>query len=650
MSLQTSPEGSLGIFGSIKNALGLFSDTNKAIGVDENSTPQPIEEYESKLSETEIVSLIGQWKKTYSVYYTPIEATQKLAFDYWVGRHRNDEGKAIAGNDIVDNRMFSAIETFLPIATRANPDPLVTADPSEIGQKLAHDIKGALVDWADNTKLRRKLARITRHWTIYRIGVAKISWDLQTKTIKLDIINPKRMIFDKDGYIDEGGNFIGEYIGEKKNATADLLSKMFPNKKEIITQKAQGKMGTKLDYFEWWYKGTDVFFTIDDTVLGKFKNPNWNYDQEGQEGVEPIVDPETGAISEEGQEPIEAVQGVNHLKLKTDPYVLMSIFNTGFQPHDETSLILQNIPMQDLINRRQRQIDNNVQSMNNGMVVSGKSFTEDQASQAASALRRGVAIRVPNGDVREAVQRFAAEGLPADVFNSLKDSRSELDNIFGTAGSSAEGTANQDTVRGKILVNQMDSSRIGGGITEQIEQIADTIYNKVVQMMFVYYDDEHYITTAGSVAGNELIQIKNTDFTLLKTLSITVKEGSLVPKDPLTQRNQAIDMWSSNSIDPLSYFKALDVPDPIQATNQLILWQMLQKGQIQPQQYLPTFQVAGMPQQQAGLPTEQPGTGGPAVSPPPPSPAPEGAPQQAPGTPDAIGAESKQLLGSIPLK
>ena len=37
----------------------------------------------------------------------------------------------------------------------------------------------------------------------------------------------------------------------------------------------------------------------------------------------------------------------------------------------------------------------------------------------------------------------------------------------------SQGVAEQDTVRGKIMVNQADSSRIGGGITEYIEQLAD---------------------------------------------------------------------------------------------------------------------------------------------------------------------------------
>ncbi len=137
--------------------------------------------------------------------------------------------------------------------------------------------------------------------------------------------------------------------------------------------------------------------------------------------------------------------------------------------------------------------------------------------------------------------------------------------------------------------------------------------------MFVHYDEEHYVASAGTVSGMELVTIKNDRFPGITNLTITVKEGSLIPKDPLTQRNEAIDLWSANAIDPLTLYKKLDVPNPQEATNQLILWQMLQKGQIQPQMYLESFAVAGqtpgqMPQPGA-LPTEQPGTGGPAVNP-----------------------------------
>jgi hypothetical protein len=630
------PEMSGAVANAIKGALGLFGDTNKAEGVNEESKPVPVDEYESTLSEDKIIGLVSNWKKTYNLYYEPISKTQESAYNYWIGLQRasdineSDNGET---DKLVDNLIFEALETFLPIATRANPDPLVKTDPTDIDNKFARSIKEALVHEADVQKLRRKLAKCARHWAIYRVGVLKVTWDVRTKSIKTDVINARRMIFDKDGYIDEGGHFIGEYLGEKKKDTAERLIELFPNKKQEISRKVEGKLGTKVEYYEWWYLGSDVFFTMDDIVLGKFKNPNWNYD-----GTIKEKDPETGAEIETD------IQGVNHLKEKCAPYVFLSVFSMGLHPHDDTSLIIQNLPLQDKINRRERQIDKNVQSQNNGLVVSGKSFTEEQASQAASALRRGVAIRVPDGNVTGAVQRFPAQGLPADIFRDLDETKDQLRNLFGTAGSTAEGLESQKSVRGKIMISQQDSSRIGGGITEQLEQVADTIYNLWVQFMFVYYDEEHFITSAGLTEGTELFTLKKENFPLLKTLDITVKEGSLIPKDPLTQRNEAIDLWSAGVIDPLSFYKRLDVPDPIQMTQQLILWQMLQKGQVPPQMRSESFQVNQSPM--GGLP-QPAGVGGPAVNP-------IGQPAQpinpVPTSPEAVQAQSAQTLRSVPLQ
>jgi len=627
MALIPTPDASRGILDAIKGSLGLFSDTNKAYGNDKTN-PIPIDEYESSMSEEEIIILTSQWKNLYSVYYRDIEKGQKQSRDYWIGKHKNQDSLGTEDIAAIDNLLFESVETFLPIATRANPDPLISADPSNIGQEMAHAIKISLVNWADTVKLRRKLARMTRGWLLNRIGVVKLCWNPITKSIELDVINGRKMIFDRDGYIDEGGHFVGDYIGENKKMTAEKLIEMFPKKRTEISKKAQGKLGTKIDYIEWWYCNTDVFFTMDDVVLGKFKNPHWNYDGKVID-KDPLTD-----------EPVERdIQGTNHLKQMANPYLFLSVFSTGEQPHDDTSLIIQNIPLQDTINRREKQIEDNVRGMNNGIIVSGTAFTEEQAAQAASALRRGMAIRVPNGKVGDSVEFPQRPGLPSDVFGHLRDSRQELRNIFGTAGSSAEGVKSQETVRGKVLVNQMDSSRIGGGVTEYIEQVADSIYNLVVQFMFVYYDDEHFVISAGQVGGTELVTIKNDIFPLLKTLSVTVKEGSLIPKDPLTQRNEAIDLWSANAIDPRTLFKKLDFPDPNEATKQLLLWQMVQKGVLPPQAYIPDFQAPPSPLPQRGVGDQNINTIDASNQPQIPTPTSQ----------EAVGQESKQLLQSVPV-
>lgn len=624
---ETTPQGSA-IFNAVKGVMGLFADINKTGGKDGQSI-EPQDSYSSKYTDEHIITLKKAWVKDYEGYYADVEKSQKLAFEYWIGKHKIDTADSLEGRDIVVNKIFEAVETFLPIATRANPDPLVQADNSEMGQKLSNDVKEALVYQADEQKLRRKLARMARHWVINRIGILEVDYDVEIDDIKTTNIHPKRMIFDKDGFVDESALFQGEYLGVRYKITAERLSNMFPDKKKLITDKSKGMKGTKLEYIKWWYKGTDVFFTLDNEVLGKFKNPHWNYDGEVKR-----MDANTES------EQTEFVQGKNHLKKPTAPYVFLSVFNTGIQPHDDTSLILQNISQQNQINKRYRQLDANIDSQNNGLAVDGRVMSQEQAAQAASAKRRGASIRVM-GNPNEVIANMAAPQLPADVWRAAEKAEENLANIFGTSGSTPSGIEGEKSARGKILVNQLDASRIGGGVTEYIEQVADTVYNMWVQMMYVHYDEPHFIDSLGQTMGSETIQLINTRF--VKSLVITVKEGSLIPKDPLTQRNEAMDLWTANAIDPLSLYKKLDFPDPVTATENLIKWQMFQKGVIPPEMYLPSFGQA-LP---GGIPAPQPGTGTNAIN----APTGQEIPSQVePGTQTAQSIQSRELLQSVPIR
>lgn len=622
------------MYGAVKDAQGLFANINKSGGGDSSDTIKPEDEYTSKIPNEEVLLLHSQWIKDYQGYYQDIEKLQDKSIQYWLGKQKVDMVDAVEGKDTVVNKLFEAIETFIPIATRANPEPLVKSDNSEEGQALAKDVKEVLTYQADIQKLRRKLAKGTRHWMLYLIGGIEVDYDVEIDDIKTSVINPKRFIFDKDGYIDEAGIFQGDYVGIKCKASASKLVELFPGSTEYIRTITAGKKATKLEYVKWWYKGTDIFFVLNNNhILGKFKNPHWNYD-----GETVRIDSETNT------EIIEQVQGKNHLKKPTAPLVFLSIFNIGLQPHDNTSLIIQNIPQQDQINKRYRQLDKNIDSQNNGLVVDGRVMTQEQAGEAAGALRRGASIRV-QGNPNEVVVQRQAPQLAGDVWKATEKAEMNLSNIFGTSGSTPSGIKSEETARGKIMVNQMDASRIGGGVTEYIEQVADTIYNLWIQMMFVHYDNVHYVNILGQQEGNEMVALSNERFT--RSLTVTVKEGTLIPKDPLTQRNEAIDLWSANAIDPLNLYKKLDFADPASATQSLILWQLFQKGAVPPEAYLPSFKMQQMPA--ANVDESIPGTGDSDIN------APTGPdlqnPQSAPiGTPEAEQIQSKQLLQSVPIQ
>lgn len=620
-----------GIYNAVKGAMGLMDDYNKvsdvrADGVSGAGADAPTEEYQSKYTPEQAKAMRSLWKAQYSTYYGDVEPKQKLAYNYWLGKQKTDPLESLDGHDTVDNQIFPALETFLPIANRANPDPVVKADSSPEGIELSKNIKNALVEWADTHKLRMKLKKGTRNWALSLLGVWQMSYNVQTDEIECEAVKVKDLYLDPDGHWDESALFTGDWIGRKKKVSAGKLKVMFPKAEAAIVTQSGGQMAKKLDVEEWWYKGTDIFYFIGDECVGTFKNPNWNYDGEMKH-----VDP---ATQEEIATP---VIGRNHkfgANAPQAPFIGLVIFNTDAGPHDETSLIIQNIPMQDVVNKRFRQIDKNADSQNNGALASGSSFTKEQAAEAASFLRKGGTVWVPNGDVNTAWKRDAAPQLPADIFQQLTDSRAEVKNSFGTAGSTAEGVQQEDTVRGKIMVNQSDSSRIGGGVTESIEQCADTIYNFVIQFMFVYYDEPHYISAMGQNGAAETIAIRNSDFTM--DVSVTVKDGSLIPKDPLTERNEAMDLWEAEAIGLPELYSRLDFADPMESAKATLTWQMVAAGTLPPQVLFPDF-AAPMAPVAEGAPG-QPAAKGEENQPP------------APDSPGAVAQQSQQLIGSVPIQ
>ncbi len=625
------------VFNSIRGAQGVFDDVNKGLPHNNKGEQEEVPDYDSTLDDEEILTTAKYWINRYENYIKEIEVWQKDNERYWLGKQYNPiEQAGTTKRATVDNAIFEALETFLPLATQTNPDPIVASDSSPEGQKLGDLIRQTISYQADRQLLRMKLKSQMRDWALYFTGVMKVYWDASIKDIVTDIIPPKRLILDPDACIDEKGKYHGEYIGEYKKVSGKELVRLFPSKKQEIMEKVgEGEENTRTYMIE-WTTPTDLFWTLGtDIVLDKTKNVNWNWD--GEVEVHNPEDPENPTK--------QFIQGKNHFKQPEINYLFLSVFNLHKQPHDETGLIYQAIPMQDVANERLIQIQQNVKKMNNGVSLNGLFFTKEQASQALSQWEKGGGIWVPNeqkaqGRLDEAMRSFDQKPLPSDVYRAYDSGRDRLTGIFGTSGSTPAGITDQKDVRGKIMAQQMDTSRIGGGITTYLEQVADTWYNWQLQMMYVWYDDEKLVAAIGESGAQQLVGIHNQ--MLDRPVVITVKEGSMVPKDPLTKRNEAVDLWGSGAIDPISLYKALEFPDPYNQAKQLLIWQMVSKGQVPPTMMFPDFQE----QQQQMLPgapgAQQTPGGAPASTQP--------VEQQTQQAQQPVSQASQQIMQSVPLQ
>ncbi len=540
--------------------LGLSQDINKANSTNtaenaEGAISDLTDELKLSMSDEELIELKQDWETTWEPYAKALAVSQNDNENYWLGKQYDSSTKP-DGHALVDNLIFTALETFLPIATRPKADPVVNGDNTQQGELLADKVRKMLQYWATDNAYNLRLKDVTRWWSLFKLGCMKLGWSNQDNDITCVAIRPQKLILDPDSRID-CGEYTGEYIGEYRKESARNLIARFPKSKEYITEQCNGKMGTKMQYIEWWTNDY-VFWTMNDQVLAKAKNPHWNYDKTQT------------SVNEMGETNSQDVSGRNHFTYPKKPYAFLSIFSLGLRPYDDTNLIQQSLPLQDLINKRLRQIDKNADKTNGGLAVSGDSFTKEQASGVGKSTEKGGTIFVPNGKIGDAVGRLSAPALPEFVYQSLIDYRNELQNIFGTRGSAPQGTIGEKTVRGKMMIKGQDGDRIGGGISTYLEQFSDVVYNYVVQMMYVYYDQAHVATIIGKDRSAEYISLRSQD--LVCKLSVTVKDGSMIPKDPVTEREEAINLWSQGGLDPITFFEKLDFPDPKQSAEQLYMW------------------------------------------------------------------------------
>lgn len=544
------------------------SGLNKAnfnLDGDEGISGDYVDEFALDMDDDELLDLRKNWEAKNAPYDAKIADRAKKNKTYVLGLQKADIEQD--QTPIASNILFESQEVFIPQALAKNPEPVVYSDNTPEGKSESNDLKTMLQYHTVELELKRKLGMMVRHWSVYFIGVVKHGWNEKTKDITTEVRKPKNFILDKDGYIDEFCRFVGEYLGEKIESTASELIDLYPDMSDYIIIKTDGKLGTPVIRTEWW---TDsyTFTTFGDKVLEKHKNPYYNYDKTEKSKDDEL---ETEATN----------KGNNHFSHPLMPYSFFSVFTMQEQPHDVTTLIEQNIKNQNRITERDLQIDRNLSTNNNSIAISGKSFNQETAHQAAKALQDGDPVLVPDGRVEEAIKRIPANALPDGIIEAQEAAKDALRGVFGVQGLTGQAPTNDTTAHGMVLNQEYDSTRIGGGVGDSIEAVARNIFNWWTQLYYVFYDEKHYASVLGAGHAVEYISLQMSDSD--RRFVVTVAPNSMAPKDELSERQNAISLWEAKALDPISLFQRLDDADPINTAKKVVLWTL------DPMQYFQTY-------------------------------------------------------------
>jgi len=482
-------------------------------------------------------------------------------FRYYLGKHDIKGDKKL-----IENVIFRNTETIIPIITSSTPEPRIFHPNKKFADKLR---KILTMRWEVFDKMLEKSRVSIRRNFLWYVGVMKVRFDEDLNEIVWENVKNDHVMIDPDG------EFVVQIID---NMTLKEVIDLYPkNKADLLklvgVKEGENKLlGSKISFIE-YHTPEFTVWKYKSIILDKQKNPNWDWG-------------ETSEVNEMG---IEQSVAYNVLSKPSMPYIFLKTFNVNSDIYGDTSLIEQAIPLQDLINKRKRQIDENADEANGSLVASGDFISKEQFATIKGVPRER--IWVEKGDARMAVSRIAGNSLQGYIMDDFMMTKSEIDNIMGTHSTTRGAGSNSDTATEAVMEKQQDYGRIDD-LVKSYEDFCEDYFNMTLQMMMIHYQDEHLIPLEGvddvnlnrdllieefskvyRYKDNELRGGKYEESKEFVKPIVMVKRGSTLPIDDVSRRNDAINLWNGGGIDPLSLYEELNDPNPELRAKRLFIWQ-----------------------------------------------------------------------------
>lgn len=475
-------------------------------------------------------------------------------------------------NPYLDNRIFTSVETIASTVNARIPQvDVMPANETPISRQVSQDVMKYCWGYTKRYNVLDLFRLSGRNLQIKRGAFIKLRFDPSKGKygeIVSEFVQPEDIIVDKDAAMGEIPRFITHII--RKHTAAEIIA-MLPGceqkiykmlgitrkdkKGDLVAYKTQ--LGKKLEIYETWFRYLDtdgaepvmqsgVMWTDPECkyLLDKDRNPNWNY-EEDEDKLANLFD-----------EPMP-------------PFIPINYLNDGSSYIDQTSLIEQAKSLQKILNKRGFQIMENADQAGGGLVFNTKMITKDEIGRLVGHPDERIGV---NGDVNEAVTRVAPPPLPNYVILDKQDARSEIDNVFATHAISRGEESGNDTLGQDTLQKSGDMTRMDD-VTRAIERQATMYYRYLVQMIKVYYTEEHWIAAKGD-DGQPIFVALHGDM-LENGIDIEVVAGSMRPIDTVTEQKWIAKFMERDYIDPLTVFEVAagkHMPSPEVMLERFLQW------------------------------------------------------------------------------
>lgn len=444
----------------------------------------------------------------------------------------------------VENEIFVATETIVSYLTSEPVGPEVyPAQDTTQSKVLASDLEKGLRGWAQKQELSREAESAIRNLLLKRVGFLQVWYDPdygKNGEIRVKSLNPDHVVIDKNAERGENPAFVCVY---KKNSVEELCN-LFPDKKDDIIKEIgkshqQERMSQEIDWRQVWVthytedgaqEGCVSYFQ--NLVLEKYKDPNWMY----------------------------ANVKKNFLDAHTKPIIPLNYINDGMHWIDQTTPVEQASWIQEVLNKRGRQIMENADAANGMLVISSDAMSMDDAENLTGDPNQKLVIDTKGEPIGDLIDNIQGRELPSYVVEDKMDLRNTVHSIMGTPPQMRGDDSSKAETLGENLMMKNQATGRQDLIVRALDAMYYRLFNFVVQMMVVHYTEKHFISINSNDGDFDFITLHRD--LIEKGMSVTVKGGSTLPFDKSRQEAIAMNLAKAGLIDPLNLYKDLHMDNP----------------------------------------------------------------------------------------
>jgi hypothetical protein len=503
------------------------------------------------------------------------------------------------------NRIFRDMESVINSLIANPPKPnIVPGRPTPESQELAQLQTGYFARKYEELNVKETIRKGLRNLYFGRLVVLKPFWNPKTNDFDVIAVDPRKVRFAKKATKEVESEFA---IEEVEDSLESVIAR-FPAKEADILQKAGvakddvAILNPTITYKEAHIKD-HVIFKYEDIILGKIRNPYWDWDgllvtpQEdealrdlsGTQRKEKLAEirnlqterrqtqqppaaegeaPAPAPAPAEGEGEIAATPNqteaqslmayrFNHFDVPRKPYIFATIFNNENTPVGRTDMISQAATLQEGIDRRKRQIDENAEMMN-GIVKVDASVMDKSDAQKLRFEATGI---IWGKGVKDGVTRETGAALPEFILKDMQDSRDEIDNIMAASSAFRGEREGTETKAGRLALIQQSFLNLNE-LVQVVDYLSSELFNWFYQLSKVNYTETHYAKTLGENDAVKIIELQQDDFE--DGAEIRVIPGKTLPEDQEFKYERAQKDAEAGRISPIDYLRDAGYSNPVE--------------------------------------------------------------------------------------